>query len=135
MIKHIALFLLLSVSAFAFDNVNVNRIIDGDTISVDLPCDIDILCKELYIRVAEVDTPELRGKCDSEREKASEAKRFVEKFIERSDYVNLQECKRGKFYRLICHVVSQNGDLTENLIYAKLGRRYMGGKREGWCDE
>lgn len=58
----------------------LKRVIDGDTIDVLVDLGFSITM-EMRLRLADVDTPELRSQDESERDKAQAAKKFVEDFI------------------------------------------------------
>lgn len=58
-------------------NVELVRVIDGDTIEVVLDFGFT-LRQKMKLRLANIDCAELRSKDEGEREKAQEAKKFVE---------------------------------------------------------
>ena len=67
-----------------------------------------------------VDTAELRGTDDSCKELALRARdRVRELVIDRA--VNLVDCERGKYFRLVCSVVLSDGtDLSAVLVAEQL---------------
>ena len=85
------------------------------------------------VRVVGVDTPEIRGKCPSEKTLALEARDFVREII--GQEVILTGVKHGLYAgRVIARVrLSDGTDLAEVLIQKGLGRPYDGGTRLGWC--
>ncbi len=85
------------------------------------------------IRVNGIDTPEIRGKCDAEKQAAIVARDYVRDVLGES--VILKNVKRGKYAgRVVADVYLTDGrSLTELLIASGLGRPYDGGKRSGWC--
>jgi endonuclease YncB( thermonuclease family) len=111
----------------------VLSVYDGDTVRVEAypwPDQIN----RVSVRLAGVDTPELRGKCKEERALARVAKAFVELQID--DEVMLVDVRKGKYAgRVVARIILADGrDLSSLLIEAGLGRAYDGGKRESWCD-
>jgi len=56
------------------------NVVDGDTIDVIVDLGF-YLSKQIRVRVADVDTPELRSGREAERKHAREAKAFVERLI------------------------------------------------------
>ncbi len=96
---------------------------------------LDNISIKTSVRLRGVDTPELRGKCEEEKEQARLARAFTIQALESG--ATLTEVKKGKYAgRVIATVTLAGGkDLAEELIAAGLGRAYDGGKREGWCDE
>ena len=108
----------------------VERVIDGDTVKMRVAIWID---QEVVVsvRLAGVDAPELfRPKCAAEKEKAQEAKAFVEEFLGSGEAV-LHDIAHGKYAgRVVARIEGSSGDLGEALIaegYAVAGR---GGH---WC--
>jgi endonuclease YncB( thermonuclease family) len=86
------------------------------------------------VRVRGVDTPEIRGKCDRERERAVEARAFAVAWLA-AGAVTLVDIEEGKYAGRVVATVhrSDGADLTVDLIAAGLGRPYDGGARKGWC--
>lgn len=107
----------------------VLRVIDGDTITVNLPCNIDIICNNIPVRVEHIDTPELHADCDSEREKALEAKAVAENFLPPGSKITLANMKRDKYFRLLADVPK----LSDYLIQNNLAKPYEGGTKSNWC--
>jgi len=105
----------------------VINVIDGDTITVEAYPWLGMTITT-SVRLQGVDTPELKGKCPSERAMALQAKEFVEAHIGKT--VVLKDVTNGKFAG---RVVATVDDRAEQLIKAGLGRPYDGGKRESWC--
>jgi len=81
-----------------------------------------------------VDTPDIRGKCEAEKQKAIQARDFVKGLI-LGEVVFLENVKHGKYAgRVVADVKLNSGDnLADKIIDQGLGREYHGGTREGWC--
>lgn len=106
---------------------------DGDTITVNLDCNQPLFCQNMSIRLNGVDTPEIRGKCKKEKLLAKKAKYYVRQKIKKSD-LKLKNCKKGKYFRLVCDVYYNNISLAKKLIEQNLAVRYDGGKKnKNWC--
>ncbi|KKJ75469.1 hypothetical protein WH95_18650 [Kiloniella litopenaei] len=88
---------------------------------------------DVSVRVNGIDTPEIRGKCDGEKQAAIAARDYVREVLGGS--VILRNVKHGKYAgRVVADVYLTDGrSLTELLIASGLGRTYDGGKRSGWC--
>ena len=115
----------------SFAAVKLSRLIDGDTFSVDLSCTHDVFCKDISVRVRGIDTPELRSKNPKEREAARKAKQFTKEFLE-AGQVDLLNCSRDKYFRLLCDVTSDGEDLASALFKAGLAKPYFGGEKQKW---
>lgn len=82
---------------------HVVRVVDGDTLIVDIPAFPDVVGRNISIRLAGCDTPELRDKCPEKRKKARAAKAFVHKLLDGRAVV-LRDIRRGKYFRLVARV-------------------------------
>ena len=82
-------------------------------------------------RIANIDTPEIEGKCEAERDLAQKAKLFTERFLARGDVV-IRQTGVDRYGRILALVTSDQQDLGEALIAAGLARTWKG-RREQWC--
>lgn len=107
---------------------------DGDTFKVRAAIwpDVDIT---VSVRLAHVDTPELRGKCTSERRQALAARDFVRGLLLPGSAVTLSDIKRDKYAgRVDASVTLEDGrDLAALLLAKGLARAYDGGTKPKWC--
>lgn len=112
-----------------FDNVEVISVYDGDTFKINLNCKEEVLCGNISVRVRGVDCPEIKGKTAKEKRLAKKAKTFTENFLSAAP-VNLKNCGRDKYFRLLCDVQVNEEDLAEALLKAGLAYPYDGGTKE-----
>ncbi len=106
--------------------VQVKRVVDGDTI---------VLADDRTVRVMGIDTPEIRGQCQSERDRAQTAKIRMMELVARG--VRLEVSRdRDRYGRTLARVFDNRGrDIGQILISEGLARPYNGrGQRGGWCD-
>jgi micrococcal nuclease len=111
----------------------VVRVVDGDTLEVRariwLGQDMTV-----RVRLAGVNTPEKRSRCEEEKALAEKARAFVTERIGQG--VVLRNIHYGKWAgRVVAQVDAGNRNLSDQLIAAGLGRAYNGGKRVAWCDQ
>lgn len=112
----------------------VIRVVDGDTIVVRariwLGQDV-----ETSVRLSGIDTPEKRGKCESERQSALEAEALTASRAAIDSMVMLHDVIADKYgKRVVARIVTADGtDLGRALIAAKLARPYDGGHKTPWC--
>lgn len=111
----------------------VERVIDGDTLRVRARI---WLGQELLtdVRLRGVDAPELHGRCAAERERAREAKAWLDTRIAgRPVWLsNISGDKYGG--RVVARLASQDGeDIGAALLALGLAQPY-GGRRAKWCD-
>ena len=111
----------------------VVSVVDGDTLKVEARAWPGLVW-EGSVRVRSVDTPEIRGQCQKEREMALAARDFVRKLVG-AEVVLLDDVEEGKYAgRVVATVRLVDGrDLARALIEAGHGRPYDGGVRESWC--
>lgn len=82
-------------------------------------------------RIANIDTPEIKGACDSERKLALRAKKFTSDWLGKGD-VTIKQTGVDKYGRILAVVTRGNDDLGLALIEAGLARPWAG-RREKWC--
>ena len=110
----------------------VTNVVDGDTLDVEARI---WLGQPLTtrVRLADIDTPELRGACAAERALAEEARAAAAAAMGRA--VELRRVEYDKYGgRVVAQVTLPDGsDLGGMLVAAGLARPYDGGTREPWC--
>lgn len=111
----------------------VRSIYDADTFKVHIPEWPDIVGKSISIRIRGVDAPELRGKCQIEKDAARLAKQFTVEKLRTAKVIELKDIQRGKYFRLLSDVYVDGVSLGQQLVSAGHARVYDGGKRKGWC--
>ncbi|MFK5949704.1 MAG: thermonuclease family protein [Methylococcales bacterium] len=139
----ILLILIIPLSAFAgikdktYGSVivaEVTSIYDADTFRVNIQDYPPIVGEHMSIRVLGIDAPEIRGKCESEKKRARQAKQFTVQALRSAKIIELRNIKRGKYFRLLANVYVDGQNLAQQLINAGHARPYDGGKRAGWCN-
>ena len=119
-----------------YGSVTVSKVIsvyDGDTFRVNIDSLPPIVGKNIAIRVNGVDTPEIRGKCQYEKDLALEARDFVRAKLANAKEIKLTNLQRGKYFRVVANVLVDGVSLERELLDNKLAYRYDGGKKAGWC--
>lgn len=110
----------------------VVRVYDGDTLTVRVPGWPPVF-RELSFRLRGYDTPEIRGKCDQERELAFLAREALAGTVRGGEWIRLDSVERGRYFRLVGTLSVDGAPVASRLIEAGLARPYDGGTREGWC--
>lgn len=104
--------------------VRSNCVIDGDTFHLD----------GVKIRIADIDTPELKGRCDWEISKAEEARDRLAVLLSEGpfDVVSIGDRDEDQYGRKL-RIVTRNGaSLGDQLVSEGLARTWTG-RREPWC--
>jgi endonuclease YncB( thermonuclease family) len=120
-----------------YGTVTVSKVIsvyDGDTFRVNIDSLPPIVGKNIPIRVNGVDTPEIRGKCQYEKDLALEARDFVRSKLANAKEIKLTNLQRGKYFRVVANVVVDGVSLEQELLDNKLAYEYSGGKKLSWCE-
>ena len=119
-----------------YGTVTVSKVIsvyDGDTFRVNIASLPPIVGKNIAIRVNGVDTPEIRGKCQYEKNLALEARDFVRTKLSNAKEIKLANLQRGKYFRVVANVLVDGVSLEQELLDNELAYRYDGGKKLNWC--
>jgi len=119
-----------------YGTVSVSKVIsvyDGDTFRVNIDSLPPIVGKNIPIRVNGVDTPEIRGKCQYEKNLALEARDFVRAKLANAKEIKLTNLQRGKYFRVVANVLVDGVSLEQELLDNKLAYEYSGGKKLSWC--
>jgi len=111
----------------------VDRVVDGDTIAVIARIWVNQSLSVL-VRVRGIDAPELRGRCEAERQLARRAKAYVRAALA-SGEVRLTNISGGKYWgRVLADVTTTEGNsIAAALLRNGLARPYQGRKRAPWC--
>ncbi len=132
-----ALLIAFSVQAAPqYGTVTVSKVIsvyDGDTFRVNIDSLPPIVGKNIAIRVNGVDTPEIRGKCQYEKNLALEARDFVRGKLANAKEIKLTNLQRGKYFRVVANVLVDGVSLERELLDNELAYEYSGGKKLSWC--
>ena len=93
------------------------RVIDGDTLEVDIDLGFKTILRKKKLRLSGIDTPELRSKDITERARAKEAKQFVESLIKPGDTIMIRTFRdrTGKYGRCIATVWLKVDDRERSL--------------------
>lgn len=109
---------------------------DADTFYIRIPeCaeSMPILCSKVGVRVGGVDAPEMRGKCEAEKQAATKARDVVVGLLGNAHSIVLHNLQHEKFGRLLADVEVDGLDLGKILLANGLVREYHGAARQGWC--
>ena len=120
-----------------YGTVTVSRVIsvyDGDTFRVDIDSLPPIVGKNIPIRLNGVDTPEIRGKCEYEKDLAIKARDFVRNKLANAKEIKLNNLQRGKYFRVVANVIVDGVSLEQELLENELAYKYSGGKKSSWCN-
>ena len=130
------LLLLIPFPTFAtnFPNVTYHRCYDGDTCTFTLPGVHLLFGEKISVRIAGIDTPEIKGTCQQETALAMQARNLVRRMLGQAHHIDLLDAERGKYFRIVARVVADGKDVGQTLIDHGIAVKYDGGKKtKDWC--
>ncbi len=104
-------------------NAKVLRVVDGDTVEVELDLGFHIKYKNT-VRLAGINTQEINDKDPVKRTLARDAKYFVEKLLPKDTTVIVYSKSLDKYGRILGDVVVNNQNISTLLLENKLAERY-----------
>ena len=121
----------LLVGPYTVTNIDVY---DGDTFKGDVKIWPNLTVR-VGVRISGINTPEIRGKCEDEKELAKEARDKLITLLVAP--VRIWHIYNGKYAgRVIANVSTEKGDIALAMIDSGHARMYLGkGPRKGWCEQ
>ena len=114
--------------------VDVVRVYDGDTITVDAHPWPGLTIRT-NVRIGGIDTPERIGGCPESRALALLARDLLIEQLDQAGSVTIVDPLHGQYAgRVVAQVLADGQPVSEALLAAGLARPYDGGARRAWCD-
>jgi endonuclease YncB( thermonuclease family) len=110
-------------------NVQVLRVVDGDTIRVCLLEPAPEILRVNLVRLRGCDAPEIHDQRPELRAKAEAARTWIARRVHVGDALTLEDVKRDKYGRFLATIKIDGQDLAQGLIAAGLAKSYDGGRR------
>ena len=107
----------------------VLKVYDGDTFRCNIKWVHQVIGDDMPIRISGIDTPELNGDSELEKELAVTAKKLTTTILSNAKVIELHRVRRGSFFRLIADVYCDGKRLADELIAHGLAIPYQGGKK------
>ena len=117
--------------------VEIKKVVDGDTVDVDIDLGFGVWLRNERIRLYGIDTPESRTRDKEEKKYGLAAKAFLVNELKTADYVILQTNKdaEGKFGRILGELWYGEVNINEKMIEEHHAVRYMGQSKEDIAEE
>lgn len=108
----------------------VKRVIDGDSVVIDIDLGFDTWIKDQNVRLYGIDTPEVRTKDPLEKKHGKLAKQFVKQVLPEGSDVRITTVKDDdKFGRVLAIIRNSAGiDVAQELLQERLAVPYDGTK-------
>jgi len=97
-------------------NVEVTRVVDGDTVDVDIDLGFGMVYKKQRVRLMGIDTPESRTRNLEEKFYGLKAKEFMKSMVQGKKGVKLVSHDKGKFGRILGELFIPNTDISVNQL-------------------
>lgn len=116
--------------------VKVLRVVDGDTVDVDIDLGFGVWMRKQRIRMLGIDTPESRTRDKEEKVYGLAAKAFLKEALKQGP-VTLRTVKdgKGKFGRILGEFIVNNININEFMIVNYHGVAYYGQSKEDIAEE
>jgi len=102
------------------------KVVDGDTVDVDIDLGFDVWLRNQRIRLYGIDTPECRTRNKREKAHGLLAKKYVQKALVVGRTYALRTKEKGKFGRFLGEFKTGKGAITKLLIKERLAVPYLG---------
>ena len=112
-------------------NCTLIRVIDGDTIDVNIDLGFNIWHKG-RIRMAGIDTPESRTRNKAEKVLGLSAKNRLKELLKKKKLSINCTKEKGKFGRILADVLADDINVNKQLIEEGHARPYQGGAKVPW---
>lgn len=122
------------------------RVIDGDTVEVQVAArvstrlpgqDLELSTSTVEtVRLAGINAPETRGKCEAEKAAARAARLFLEERLRAAPLeLVTRGAEREKFGRVLADIEVGGASVTQEMVRRGLADPYSGGARDPmrWC--
>ena len=103
---------------------------DADTITVNIHDVHPLIGERVSVRVLGIDSPEIKGKNNCEKDKARIAQRLVENLLKNAKHIELQNVQRDKYFRILADVVADGKSIKDLVIKNHLAYAYEGGTKQ-----
>jgi endonuclease YncB( thermonuclease family) len=131
--KHIFIGLLfLATNVYADYNWKIDKVIDGDTVRLEVDYLPVELGNKMSLRILGIDTPELHGKCLEEIKKAQDARDFLKGYLKGKQYTIVLK-GRDKYFRLLGDIKVGNELVSEVMLKNGHAVVYQGKTKTSWC--
>jgi micrococcal nuclease len=111
----------------------LDRVIDGDTIDVNLDLGFDVILKKQRIRLYGLNTPESRTRDLEEKQYGLAAKARLKDLLEKGETLSLRTAidkkARGKYGRILGTIFADGVDLNQTLLDEGHAIEYFGGTK------
>lgn len=108
--------------------VKIRRIVDGDTVDVDIDLGFDMILSKQRIRLYGIDTPESRTRDKEEKFYGKLSAKFLKEQCKNSSEIFLKTYldKKGKFGRILGELIVDGVNINKMMIEKYMAVEYYG---------
>ncbi len=120
--------------------ISVVKVVDGDTIDVDMYLALGMCYKKQRVRMVGIDTPESRTRDKVEKLFGKASKKYLKKLLEESESLSLISHDKGKFGRILGTIIAHHSEghpvfetevnINEQMIKDHHAVRYSGENKD-----
>ena len=112
--------------------VEVLRVVDGDTVDVDIDLGFSTWLKKQRIRLYGIDTPESRTRDLEEKKYGKMASNFLSDALKDAEVVSLRthKDKKGKYGRILGEIICDGVNINQVMVETHLAVAYFGQSKE-----
>ena len=110
----------------------VTRVVDGDTIDVDIKLGFDVMLSKQRVRLYGIDTPESRTRNKEEKVRGLISKNYLLNTCNIGSTIRLRSKERGKFGRILGVIYKDDDTISINqtMIEEGFADPYTGGNKD-----
>ena len=112
--------------------VKIRRIVDGDTVDVDIDLGFDTILSKQRIRLYGIDTPESRTRDKEEKFYGKLSAKFLKEQCKNSSEIFLKTYldKKGKFGRILGELIVEGVNINKLMIEKYMAVEYYGQSKD-----
>lgn len=112
--------------------VSVVKVVDGDTVDVDIDLGFGMVYKKQRVRMLGIDTPESRTRDLVEKKFGKASKKHLKGMLEEAESIELVSHDKGKFGRILgdLFIGSNETSVNQQMILDHHAVAYTGGNKE-----
>ena len=110
----------------------IKRVVDGDTVDIDIDLGFGVMLKDERVRIMGIDTPESRTRDLTEKKFGLAAKERLKQLLGKKSILKCKEYdSKGKFGRILGDFTTNDGRMvTDVLVEEGHAVAYFGGSKE-----
>ena len=110
--------------------VHFIKCLDGDTFTCEIPGGYpESVMKTVNVRIRGIDTPEIHDKRPEVKQRAIEAKEYLEKRLSEAKKIELRKLGKDKYFRILADVFVDDSDIAKEMLEKGLAVPYDGGTK------